>query len=86
MSKVNHKEISDYIYSVKTEDPHGFTSEELDEVVKKYPTINLEKFDSALTGITCAFIDNKIRIYPCDIVKAVVCGLENRELNQSEFD
>ena len=35
MSKVNYKEISDYIYSIKTEDYNGFTSEELDEVVKK---------------------------------------------------
>lgn len=78
--------IKDKVKNFKTESDWGFTKEEIEELLKDFPNINREKFNDALGGITVMLINGKIRIYPCDIEKALYCGIENRELTNSEWD
>ena len=64
----------------------GYTLEEVEAIAARYPEMNREKFDDALTGITCISIDGETIIFECDVEKAVRCGLENRDLRAFEWD
>jgi len=46
----------------------------------------MDKFNSALIGITCMRINDETVIYHCDIDKALRCGVENRNLRTWELD
>jgi hypothetical protein len=78
--------IREKVYNFKTKNKEGFVQSEIDALLKDYPNINMDKFNSALTGNTCIRVDNEIVIYHCDIEKALRCGIENRNLNSLEFD
>lgn len=78
--------IEERVNSFKTDSEWGFTSEEITILLKQYPGIDMDKFNSALMGVTCMSIDEKTRIYHCDIVKAIRCGVENRNLTVEEWD
>jgi hypothetical protein len=64
----------------------GFIQSEIDELLKKYPTINMDKFNNALRGTTYTIINNENVTYPIDIIHAIKCGMENRNLNNFEWD
>ena len=85
--KVNYKEIEDKIYNFKTKYKEGLIKSEIEEVLKNYPNINMDKYNDAMMGNTCMMdeIDGFI-IYHCDIVNAIICGLENRGLRFEEWD
>ena len=74
------------VYEFKTKNKEGFVQSEIDVLLKEYPNINMDKFDSALMGITCMQINNELVIYHCDIESALRCGIENRNLRSWEFD
>lgn len=78
--------LKDEIYNYETKYKQGFIREEVEELIKKYSTISREKFESALTGITCMMIDGNIIFYHTDIYNALRCGLENRDLTIYEWD
>lgn len=78
--------IKERVYGFKTKHKEGFVKGEIDELLKDYPNINMEKFDNALTGITCALVDNEIVIYHCDIELALRCGVEDRKPRSWELD
>lgn len=86
MAKANWQEIEDKVYGTRTKHKEGFTNKELELLLSEFPGINMDKVDNALTGITCMMKEDEIIIYHCDIVKAIVCGIENRELSVTEFD
>lgn len=75
-----------HVYNFKTKYEHGFISEEIEEILKSYPKINMDKFNDALRGNTCMMRDGKIITYHCDIEKALYCGTENRDLTIDEWD
>lgn len=81
-----YKEIVDKVDSFKTKYKQGFIKSEIKELLKQFSGINMDKFNDALSGITCMSIDNNIVIYHCDIEKALLCGMNNRELGAYEFD
>lgn len=70
----------------KTKHKEGFTNKEIEELLKQYPDINMEKFNDAMMGNTCMMKDGELINYPCDVEKAIRCGVENRELNSFEWD
>jgi len=72
------------VYDFKTKNKEGFVQSEIDTLLKDYPNINMDKFNSALMGSTCMMIDNEIVMYHCDIEKALRCGVENRNLRTWE--
>ena len=78
--------IREKVYNFKTKNKEGFVKGEIDMLLKDYPDINMNKFNSALRGITCMMVDNETVIYHCDIEKALRCGIENRNLRTWEWD
>ena len=74
------------VYNFKTKNKEGFVQSEIDTLLKEYPDINMDKFNSALMGITCMIINDETVIYHCDIDKALRCGIENRNLRSWEWD
>ena len=83
---MSYIKIKEDVNSFKTKHPQGFLQEEIKELLKNYPDINMDKFNDALTGITCMMIDEKIIIYHCDIEVALRCGIENRNPTLGEWD
>ncbi len=72
-------------YPTKSE--YGFTEVEQEELLKNFPNVNMEKYNNAMRGNTCMINDDQeIISYHCDVLKALYCGIENRDLTQEEFD
>jgi hypothetical protein len=78
--------IKEKVYGYKTKHKQGFVQLEINELLKDFPGINMEKFNDALRGNTCMVIKGEIIQYHCDIEKALYCGVENRNLRLSEWD
>lgn len=74
------------IYNFKTKNEEGFVQSEIDTLLKDYPDINMDKFNSALMGNTCVMVGNESVMCHCDIEKALRCGVENRNLRSWEWD
>ena len=81
------KTLQDKVYNYPTKHKMGFLLEELNELLKDYPNINMDKFNDALLGNTCGVDANgKLIQYHCDIVTAPRCGIENRDVYLYEWD
>ena len=85
--------LKDIVYTFDTESEYGFKEHEIHEllitkIIKQYPTFNMQKFDKAFMGNTCMRDENDMQFiyYHCDVLTAIKCGVENREINISEFD
>lgn len=79
--------IREKVNSFKTESEWGFTSAEIKELLRSFPPVNEEKFNSALGGITCMRNSSgETVIYHCDIELAIRLGLENRDMKSWEWD
>lgn len=76
----------DDVRNYETNSPYGFNNKEQKEVLKHFPNINMKKYNNALMGCTCMSDETGLIMYHCDIVKAIQCGIENRELRVSEWD
>lgn len=65
----------------------GFTRQEIDQLIEeKFPDINMDKFNNSLEGCTCGIVDDVEVIYVIDVITAINCGIDNREINDKEFD
>jgi hypothetical protein len=78
--------VTKFVHDYPTQYKEGFTDAEVNELVKKFPNINIDKFNSPLMGITCIKIDDDILTYHCDIITALQCGIDNREMFPHEWD
>jgi hypothetical protein len=74
------------VYGYPTKNKEGFIKSEIEDLLKNYPDIDIEKFDDAFMGITCMMIDNELVIYHCDILTALRCGIEKRKMRSWEMD
>ena len=80
-------EVREFVYNYKTKYKRGFTDEEVKEVLKKYPEADNEKFHDAMIGNTGILSDEGEFVnYHVDVLHALYCGLENRDLYPWEFD
>lgn len=79
-------DIKKYISNYKTKYPEGFNTIEIHILLNKFPEINRKKFNDALFGATGIIKNNQPIIYRNDVYKAVMCGIENRDLRQEEWD
>jgi hypothetical protein len=84
--KINHNELKEIIINFPRKYSQGFLQNEMVELLKKIPEINLELFEDALSHITVISIDNNIVIYTHDIYIALLCGLGNRNIKIEELD
>lgn len=78
--------IKEKVFSFPTKHKEGFVQSEIVTLLKDYPDIDMDKFNSALAGNTCMVKDDKIIYYHWDIEKALICGIEKRNLRNYEWD
>ena len=80
--------IKEIIYSFPTKHPNGFDQSELEELLKYFPKIDLEKFNSEIFGDTCLIDDiNNLPIrYTYDIHRAIDIAITGRPVSDFEWD
>lgn len=80
--------LEEKIYTYPTKHKEGFTDEEVKKFLKEYPEVKdkMYRFNRAMIGNTCMIKDGEIINYHCDILTALRCTLEDRELKPYEFD
>jgi hypothetical protein len=86
MESTEYIQLEKLVYNYKTRNEAGFTAAEEKELLKQFPNISMDKYYDAMRGNTCMMGEGGIITYHCDILKALICGLENRELTLSEWD
>jgi hypothetical protein len=86
LTNAEYKKLEDLVYNYKTKYKAGFLASEQKELLEKFPEINMDRYYDVLTGITCQMEAEGMVIYHCDILQALVCGLENREQYAEEWD
>ena len=79
-------ELEKKVLEFPTKNVEGFTYSEIQLLLKNYPSINHEKFNEALMGITGLLIDGEFITYHGDVLLALRCGLENRSPTSFEWD
>lgn len=80
------EEISKTINNFKRKYQDGFMMSEIKELLSNFEDINIDKFDAQMSGITVLSIDNNILIYPHDVFKGIINGLEYRDILINKFD
>jgi hypothetical protein len=83
--KVKYQELKDKVYNYNTKYSAGFIEDEIEKLLEEL-NINEKKFYKALGVNTCMMIDGKIITYHSDILKGIVCAIDNREQNSLEWD
>ena len=78
--------VKEKVYEFKTKNREGFVQSEIDALLKEFANINFDKFKLALSRITCMMINDEIVIYHTDIINALNCGIDNRLMDESEWD
>lgn len=76
----------DVVYGFGTLHQEGFLQSEINSLLAKYPSLDLDKFNNALFGATCIKKGGEAIIYHIDILNALRCGIEKRDLTNSEWD
>jgi hypothetical protein len=82
---MKYQELQDKVYNYNTKYSDGFIKDEIENLLEEL-NINEKRFNKALGVNTCMMIDGNVITYHSDILKGVVCALENREQNSLEWD
>ena len=78
--------VENIVYNHPTKHSRGFTSRELNDFLLKYE-INVNDFFYRLgIGHTCMVIEGQTIRYHCDILTALRCVIENRDMTIDEWD
>ena len=80
-----YEKLQKKIFNYKTKYVEGFIQSEIEHLLEEL-NINERKFKKALGVNTCMMRDGDIIVYHTDILKGVVCAIENREQNSLEWD
>lgn len=87
LTKDQQTRIYKFITEYPTKHKMGFMESEMEHVLSKFPDINMEKYNKAMRGNTCGTDkEDGILTYHCDLLKAIHCGMEDRELRMHEWD
>lgn len=82
---MTYKELEDKVYNYPTKHEEGFMREEMQALVNEM-NLNLASFYEKL-GVNTGLMKGKDSItYHTDVLKGIVCVLENHEQNIFEFD
>lgn len=75
------------VYNWKTKNKEGFTHREENRLLAHIgkENMDMDKYYDALRGNTCMMIDGEIITYRCDILTALRCGLEKRNMKWYEW-
>lgn len=85
METLTSKNVEDLIYQYPTKNEHGFVASEIKDILTKY-NIDENKFYIGLGINTCMVINGETITYHCDIIKGLLCVIENREQTFEEWD
>ena len=86
MSKLLSCNVYNFVKTYKTSYEEGFSNVEIHIILNTFKNIDRTRFFDALTGITCTSKNEQILYYKHDIEKALLCGIEDRNLTEEEFD
>lgn len=80
--------VRNFVDKLDTKYKEGLTKEEVAETVAYFKGANFskKKFRDAMTGNTGIVIEGEPLIYKHDVIKALICALEDRELTIPEWD
>ena len=82
--------IHELVTNFQRQSIHGFNSSERLELISQveyfYPNFNIDKYESALEGITCIMEGENLIIYPIDVLNALECGCKDMDLPLSKWD
>lgn len=81
-----NEDLSKLVYGWKTKYKEGFMPNELEKIVDMFPQLHMNKYNSAMLGNTCTMHEGNFCIYHCDVLHALRCGLEDRDLTFAEWD
>jgi hypothetical protein len=82
---MKYEQLKEKVYNYNTKYSAGFIKSEIEQLLEEL-NINEKRFYKALGVNTCMLIDGNVITYHCDILKGVVCAIENREQNSLEWD
>lgn len=82
---MKYQEIEKIVLKYKTKYKEGFIQSEIDDLLEKL-NVNEKRFNKAMGVNTCMVIDGNLITYHKDVLKGVVCAIENREQNIVEWD
>ena len=78
--------LKNLVYSYETKYDEGFIDSEIEDILSKFSNLNMDKFQNALYGNTCMLKNNDVIMYHCDILTALRCAAENRNMYSYEWD
>ena len=80
-----YEKLQKKVFDYNTKYKVGFIKSEIEQLLEEL-NINERRFYKALGVNTCMLIDGEVITYHTDILKGVVCAIENREQNSLEWD
>lgn len=83
--KADYEKIEKAVDTYPTKYRHGFTHTEISDLLENL-NINEKKFNKAMGVNTCMLIDGNTITYHTDIIKGIICAIEDREQNNIEWD
>ncbi len=79
--------IQEIVDAYERENEIGLLEEEIIDIIEyHFDDFSIEKYNNAMMGNTCGSKDGKLLNYPWDVVVALKCGVEKRELTAAEWD
>ena len=87
---MDNKILRTLVLNYKTKYKEGFIGNEIEDIKNKVEKevlhFNSEKFEDAFYGNTCMIKDKQVIRYHTDVLNALKCGIENRYINNYEWD
>ena len=84
---MNKKQIVDLVYNYKTKYKEGFTSSEIHYLMCQIgKPIDFKAYTNALGCHTAIKVEDEFLTFHQDILTAISCGLESRDITFAEFD
>jgi hypothetical protein len=83
--KADYEKIEKQVYEFQTKYTKGFIDSEITELLEKL-NINEKRFSKAMGVNTCIIIDEQVITFHVDIIKGIVCAIEDRGQDIFEFD
>jgi len=80
-------EVTEIVHNFNTTEDIGFTSvEQALLLMQHFDGINMERYYNAMFCNTMAVVNGITRTYHCDIITAIMCGIEDRDMTYFEWD
>jgi hypothetical protein len=85
VKETEYQKLQKKVFDYNTKYKEGFIKSEIEQLLEEL-NINERRFYKALGVNTCILVDGDVITYHTDILKGVVCAIDNREQNSLEWD